>query len=165
MIDEKGTQVGIVSTDEAQAIADEKDLDLVEVSPMARPPVCRIMDYGKFMYEQRRKEKELKKQQHRVQLKEVQLRPNIETHDFDFKMKHARKFILAGNKVKVALSFRGREMAHKDRGRAVLLRVRETLGDIAVPESEPKLVGRNFLMIMVPSTSTRQKRKDERDSK
>lgn len=157
LIDEEGNQVGIVPTDEAREIAREKDLDLVEVSPMARPPVCRIMDYGKFMYEQRRKEKEMKKQQHRVQLKEVQLRPNIEAHDFDFKMRHARKFLLAGNKVKVALSFRGREMAHKDRGREVLRRVQETLEDVSAPESEPKLVGRNFLMILVPTTKQPKK--------
>jgi translation initiation factor IF-3 len=116
------------------------------------------MNYGKFMYEQRRKEKEMKKTQHRVQMKEVQLRPNIEKHDFEFKMRHARKFLEEGNKVKIALSFRGREMAHKERGILVLDRVREALQDIAVAASEPKMMGRNYIMIMVPSG--KQARKD-----
>jgi translation initiation factor IF-3 len=142
---------GVVSLDEAQALADEAGLDLVEVSPQNDPPVCKILDYGKYRYEAQKKAKEAKKKQKVIHIKEIKVRPNIDTHDYEVKLKQARKFIEAEDKVKVTLRFRGREMSHQDLGLAVLKRVAEDMKDIAKTEMEPKLEGRQMMMILVPA--------------
>jgi translation initiation factor IF-3 len=135
---------------EALVLAQEKGLDLVEVSPTARPPVCRIMDYGKFKYEQSKRERKARKKQHVMHLKEVKLRPKIDDHDYDFKMTHAREFLTHRDKVKVTVTFRGREMAHQELGHQMLQKVIANLADIATPESIPKSEGRTLVMIMLP---------------
>ena len=150
MIDPDGEQVGIIPVERALQIAEEMGLDLVEVAPMARPPVCRIMDYGKFRYEEQRKAREARKKQHHVQIKEVKMRPGIEEHDFEFKTRHARRFLEEGNKVKVTLMFRGRQMAHPELGRAVLDRVISDLQDLAKVESSPNMEGRSMTMVLAP---------------
>ena len=150
LIDEEGNQLGIVATDEARALAAERGLDLVEVAPGARPPVCRLMDFGKYKYAQARKAREAKKKQHIINVKEVKLRPKIEAHDIDFKMRHARRFISDGDKVKFTLMFRGREVTHPDRGRRILEMVKEELEDIAVVESDISHEGRTMTMLMGP---------------
>ena len=126
------------------------DLDLVEISPNAKPPVCKIIDYGKFNYEQQKKTREGKKKQHVIQLKEIRLRPNIEQHDFDFKMRNARKFIEHGDKVKLTVMFRGREIVHQELGRNVLSKMEKGLEDIAKLESPAKKEGRNIIAVFVP---------------
>lgn len=136
--------------EEALTAADERGLDLVEVAPKARPPVVKIMDYGKFKFEEAKAAKAAKKKQHVIQLKEVKFRPGIDDHDFDFKVRHAREFLGDGNKVKVTMMFRGRQLAHVDIGRAVLDRVAEDLGDIGKVEMMPKLEGRNMTMVIGP---------------
>ncbi len=138
--------------DEALRIAEEKGFDLVEVAPTARPPVCKIMDYGRYKYEQAKRDREARKKQHNVQLKEIRFRPNIEDHDYDFKTKHAMEFLKEGNKVKVTVMFRGREMTHTEHGRAVLERViTEVQGQgVGSVESPPRLEGRNMSMIVAP---------------
>lgn len=150
MIGPDGEQVGIVPTNEALARAEEAELDLVEVAPTSRPPVCRIMDYGKYKYEQAKKEKTAKKRQHSFQLKEMRYRPKIDQHDFDFKTKHVREFLGSGSKVKAFVMFRGREMAYTEQGRKLLERVAEELSDIATVESSPKLDGRHMHIILAP---------------
>lgn len=150
MIGPDGEQVGIVPTNEALARAEESELDLVEVAPNSRPPVCRIMDYGKYKYEQAKKEKTAKKRQHAFQLKEMRYRPKIDQHDFDFKTKHVRSFLESGSKVKAFVMFRGREMAYTEQGRKLLERVAEELSDIATVESTPKLDGRHMHMVLAP---------------
>ncbi|MDH7514490.1 MAG: translation initiation factor IF-3 [Bacteroidota bacterium] len=145
-----GGQVGIFPLDRALRMAQEQELDLVEIAPQAQPPVCRIMDYGKFKYEQQKKEKLLKKKQQVILVKEVRFHPNIDTHDFEFKVRHARQFLLDGNKVKASVVFRGRQMAHQEFGVAVLDRMRELLDDIAFLEREPNLEGRALIAIFAP---------------
>jgi translation initiation factor IF-3 len=145
-----GEQVGILPVERALEIAEEQGLDLVEVAPLARPPVCRIMDYGKFRYEEQRQAREARKKQHHVQLKEVKMRPGIEDHDFDFKVRHARRFLLDGNKVKLTMMFRGRQMAHPEYGRQVLDRVFGELEDVAKIESNPMMEGRSMNMVLAP---------------
>jgi len=145
-----GSQLGIMAVDEALAAAETRGLDLVEVAPTARPPVCRIMDYGKFKFEQAKAARAAKKKQHSTQLKEIKFRPGIEEHDFDFKCRHARQFLADGNKVKVTMMFRGRQMAHPELGRDVLDRVAESLGDISKLEQEARLEGRNMTMLLTP---------------
>jgi len=144
--------VGVVSTAEAKRIAAEAGLDLVEVAPTARPPVCRIMDFGKYKYEQAKKAKESKKKQHIISLKEMRFRPKIEEHDFQFKTRHVRQFLEEGNKVRCFVLFRGRERAHTEFGERVLDRVAETLQDIAVVEMKPALEGRSMNMVLAPKT-------------
>ena len=134
LIDHEGEQVGIVSIEEARERAADVGLDLVEVAPEARPPVCKLMDYGKFRYEAQRKAREARKKQHVTQLKEVKMRPGIEDHDYDFKTRHARRFIEEGNKVKLTMMFRGRQMSHPELGLEVLKRVVADLEDIAKVE-------------------------------
>lgn len=151
VIDPEGEQIGILPVERALEIAVEQGLDLVEVAPMARPPVCRIMDYGKFKYEEQRKAREARKKQHHVQLKEVKMRPGIEEHDFDFKTRHARRFLEEGNKVKVTMMFRGRQMAHPELGREVLDRVVEELSDVAKLESSPMMEARSMTMVLAPA--------------
>ena len=140
--------------DKALEIAEEKGLDLVEVAPMARPPVCRIMDYGKFRYEEQRKARDARKRQHHVQLKEVKMRPGIEDHDFAFKTRHARRFLEEGNKVKATVMFRGRQMAHPEIGRGVLQQLAEAVEDLGKVESNPQMEGRTMTMIIAPTKKT-----------
>lgn len=150
VIDEDGTQLGILSPDEARSMADARDLDLVEVAPNARPPVCRIMDYGKYRYEQSKKAQEARKKQKTVQVKEVKFRPKIDEHDYDFKKNHAIRFLKADDKVKATIMFRGREVTHPEIGEQILNRLRDDLADIADVERPPKLEGYNMVMVLQP---------------
>ena len=145
-----GTQLGILPTEEALQKAYALNLDLVEVAPEARPPVCRIMDYGKYRYEQSKKAREAKKKQTVIELREIKLRPKTEEHDFQFKAKHAERFLKEGNKAKITMMFRGREMIRMDRGKALLTRFVEALKDVAVVEQQPKVEGRNMTLILAP---------------
>lgn len=148
---EEAVQLGVLPTRDALAKARELGLDLVEVSPTARPPVCRIMDFGKYKYEQSKKAKQSKKRQHQVEVKEIKLRPKIEKHDYEFKKRHAIEFLEEGDKVKVTLMFRGREMAHADLGRKLMERLADELKDVAKVESPPRQEGRTMLMFLAPS--------------
>ncbi len=150
LIGSKGEQLGILSAREAQKMAREEGLDLVKVAPKAKPPVCKIIDFGKFKYEQTKREKEAKKKQNIVSLKEVRLSPNIEQHDIDTKMKNASKFLTKGDKVKVSVRFRGRELAHTNVGRTVLLDFAKGLEEIADIEKYPKMEGRFMTMFLTP---------------
>ncbi len=154
LIDEAGEQLGIMPTDEARLLAKSRELDLVEVAPSARPPVCRLMDYGKFKYEQARKTKEARKKQHTIHVKEVKMRPKIEEHDFDFKIRHARRFLDEGDKVKFTLMFRGREITHPELGARVLERVQTELEDIAGVEVGIAHEGRTMTMLLSPRKKT-----------
>jgi translation initiation factor IF-3 len=145
-----GSQLGILEVDVALARAQEEGLDLVEVAPMARPPVVRIMDYGKFKFEQAKQARLAKKKQHVILLKEVKYRPGIDDHDFDTKTRHARRFLDEGNKVKVTMMFRGRQVAHPELGKEVLDRVANELADIGKIETDAKLEGKNMTMILAP---------------
>ena len=148
LIGADGEQLGIMSAREAYKLAQEAELDLVKIAPGAKPPVCKIIDYGKYRYELARKEKEARKKQKTVELKEVRLSPNIDTNDLNTKMNAARKFISKGNKVKVTLRFRGREMAHVQASKHILDYFAEALADIAVVEKAPKLEGRSMGMVL-----------------
>ena len=150
VIADNGDQLGVLTIDDALAAAHERGLDLVEVAPLARPPVVKIMDYGKFKFEQAKAARAAKKKQHVIHLKEVKYRPGIDDHDFDFKTRHAREFLEDGNKVKVTMMYRGRQMAHIALGREVLDRVALELKDIGKIEQEPKLEGRNMSMVLAP---------------
>ena len=150
VIADNGDQLGVLTIDDALAAAHERGLDLVEVAPLARPPVVKIMDYGKFKFEQAKAARAAKKKQHVIHLKEVKYRPGIDDHDFDFKTRHAREFLAEGNKVKVTMMYRGRQMAHIELGREVLDRVALELKDIGKVEQEPKLEGRNMSMVLAP---------------
>ena len=150
MIAPDGSQMGIMELDAALAAAQDRGLDLVEVAPMARPPVVRIMDYGKFKFEQAKQARIAKKKQHVIQLKEVKYRPGIEEHDFETKTRHARRFLEEGNKVKVTMMFRGRQIAHPELGRVVVDRVSTELSDVAKIESEAKMEGKSMTMILTP---------------
>lgn len=142
--------MGIVSLEDARERAQEKGLDLVEVAPDSRPPVVKLMDYGKFKYEEQRKARESKKRQHKIHVKEVKFRPGIEDHDYEFKTRHARRFLEEGNKVKLTMQFRGRQVTHPELGREVLDRVTEDLKDLAKIESRPNMEGRTMSMILAP---------------
>ena len=148
LIGEDGDQLGIMSAREAMKIAQEAELDLVKIAPAAKPPVCKIIDYGKYKYEQARKEKEAKKKQKTVEVKEVRLSPNIDTNDLNTKINNAKKFISKGNKVKVTLRFRGREMAHVQQSKHILDDFAETLADVAVVEKPAKMEGRAMSMVL-----------------
>lgn len=150
LIDEEGAQVGIVPTDEARDRAAEAGLDLVEVSPHAEPPVCKIIDYGKLKYEKQKKKNEARKKQKTIEVKEIKMRPNIDTHDYDVKMRAITKFLGEGDKVKVTLRFRGRELAHQELGLVLLEKVRDALDEQAKVEQFPKLEGRQITMVMAP---------------
>ena len=143
-----GEQLGIVSSKEAQRIADEAGLDLVKIAPNAKPPVCKVIDYGKYRYELARKEKDAKKKQKTVELKEIRLSPNIEANDLNTKMNAARKFLAKGDKVKITLRFRGREMAHMNNSKHILDDFAENLSDVAVVEKAPKIEGRSIGMVL-----------------
>lgn len=153
LIGGEGEQVGIVSLDHARERAEETGLDLVEVAPDARPPVVKLMDYGKYRYEEARAAREAKKKQHLVQIKEVKFRPGIEDHDYAFKIRHARRFMEEGNKVKLTMRFRGRQVTRSEVGREVLRRVVEDLQDIGVPEGHPSFEGRIMTLMMAPLKS------------
>ncbi len=152
LIDSDGSQVGVVPLEEARQRAVELDLDLVEVAPTARPPVCRIMDYGKFKYRENKKAREAKKKQHVIQMKEIKLRSKIDEHDLQFKLRHARKFLEKHDKVKVTMVFRGREVVHKDLGERILKRVYDEVSDLAVQEGDIKMEGRNMILILTPKS-------------
>lgn len=152
--------MGIVPTSEAMQKARELGLDLVEVAPNSRPPVCRIMDYGKFKYELSKKDRAAKKKQQATQLKEMRYRPKIDEHDYQFKTKHVRSFLESGNKVKAFVLFRGREMAHIEFGRTILDRLAEEMADIANLDMEPKMEGNHMTMILAPRSDLVKKSKD-----
>jgi len=148
VIGEDGEQLGVMPTKEAQKLADDAGLDLVKIAPTAKPPVCKIVDYGKYRYEQARKEKEAKKKQKIVEIKEIRLSPNIDTNDLNTKMNAARKFLSKGDKVKVTLRFRGREMAHMATSKHILDDFAESLSDVATLEKAPKVEGRSMTMFL-----------------
>ena len=150
LIGSDGEQLGVVPTRDAQRLADEKELDLVKIAPTATPPVCRIMDYGKYRFEQSKREKEARKNQHIVELKEVRLSLNIDVADFNTKAKHALRFLQEGNKVKVSIRFRGREMGHPEIGLETMKRFAEVCSEVAAVEKPAKMEGRNMLMFLAP---------------
>ena len=152
LIGDDGAQLGIMAPSEALRIADEKGLDLVKISPQAVPPVCKLMNYGKFKFEQGKREKEAKKNQHVVEIKEVRMSPGIDIGDFNTKLRHAQKFIADGNRVKVSVRFRGREMAHTDIGRDLLERFAQQCADTANLDKAPKLEGRMMSIFLSPKT-------------
>jgi translation initiation factor IF-3 len=151
LIDESGQQVGIIPTREALRIAQERDLDLVEVAPDAKPPVVRILDYSKYKYEQIQKQKAARKHQQQINVREIKFRPKIAQHDYDTKKGHVMRFLKARDKVKVTIMFRGREMAHPERGEMILNRLAEELADLAVVEQRPQQDGRNMTMMLAPT--------------
>ena len=157
--DANGEQLGVMLTRDALKLAEDKHLDLVEVAPKARPPVCRIMDFGKYRYEQQKREKEVRKKQKIITIKEVKLRPNIEQHDFEVKLKNAQRFIEEGNKVKVTIMFRGRELSHPELGSEVLDRLAKALEEVVTVERAAKLEGKNMTMILSPKAQKAQKTK------
>ncbi len=150
VIDDEGGQLGILVTSEALRLANEQGLDLVEVSPQAEPPVCRIMDYGKYKYQQAKRASEARKKQVKVEIKEVKMRPKTDDHDFQFKIKHARRFLEEGNKVKMTIMFRGRENAHPDQGLKQLEKAVAALKDVGQVESRPSKMGRFMTMMIGP---------------
>ena len=152
LIGSTGEQLGIMSAAQAQRIADEQGLDLVKISPQATPPVCKLMDYGKFRFEQGKREKEAKKNQHVVEIKEIRMSPGIDVGDFNTKLKNAQKFLANGNRVKVSVRFRGREMAHTDIGKDLLVRFAEQCAEVATLDKEPKLEGRSMSIFLSPKT-------------
>ncbi|OGN65786.1 MAG: translation initiation factor IF-3, partial [Chlamydiae bacterium RIFCSPLOWO2_01_FULL_28_7] len=155
LISEDGSQLGVVSVREALAMAEEADLDLVEIAPNAEPPVCKIINFSKFRYQQIKKEKESKKSQHQVKIKEIKFKPNIDTHDFLTKEKHAREFIEKGYKVRISCVFKGREMLHTQLGENVVKKLIEDLKDIAIVESPAKLFGRSITSVIAPIAKKR----------
>ncbi len=153
MIGPDGEQLGILPVQEALQLAQERDLDLVEVAPNAKPPVCRLMDYGKYLYERQKREREARKAQKQVEIKEVRLRPKTGEHDIQVVLRKARKFLEEGQKVKVRIRFRGREIVHSNVARDLMRRVAEELADVSVVESPPKMEGRSMIMILAPGTA------------
>ncbi len=158
LIDETGAQLGIVQLREALTLAEQRGLDLMEVAPNAVPPVCRIVDYGKFRYEQTKKDREARKNQKQAELKEVRLKPKTDDHDLEVKAKQARKFLLGGDKVKFTVRFRGREIFHPDIGREMLEQMAEDLRDVAIVEQRPLMEGRALSLLLAPNTKAKQQR-------
>jgi translation initiation factor IF-3 len=150
LVREDGSMVGVVSTREAISMAADAGLDLVEVSPNATPPVCKILDFGKFKYEEQKRKNEARKKQKVIEVKEIKLRPGIDTHDYDVKMRSIHRFLEEGDKVKVTMRFRGREMAHQELGAKVLDKVKSDLDEIAKVESAPRMEGRQMIMVISP---------------
>ncbi len=148
MIDEDGTQLGIMAPPQALTIAREKGLDLVEISPTAVPPVCRIMDYGKYQYMEQKRARQAKKHQKVIEIKEIKFRPKVDEHDYQFKKKHVERFIAEGDKVKATIFFRGREMAHPEIGRRILERLIDELVEVAMPENAPRMEGNQMHTIL-----------------
>ncbi len=151
LITEDGEQLGIMSPDDAMAEAESRGMDLVEVAPQADPPVCRIMDYGKFKYQQKKRAHQARKHQKTIQVKEVKFRPKIDEHDYSFKKNHIIRFLEAGHHVKVVIMFRGREIVHRERGRLILDRVVEELGELIRVEQNPQMEGRTMMMVLIPT--------------
>lgn len=151
MIDAQGNQLGILPTRQALAKAQEEGFDLVEVASQARPPVCKIMDFGKYKYEQEKKRRESKKHQTVIQVKEIQIRPSTDEHDLDVKLKHIRRFLEEGNKAKITVRFRGREMAHKDLGMALLQKMLQEIGTMAKIDQAPKFEGKMLFAVLSPN--------------
>lgn len=156
LIGPEGEQVGIVSIQEALAMAEAHGLDLVEIVPGSVPPVCKVMNFGKFRYNQSKRERENKKAQHQIKVKEIKLKPNIDIHDLETKIRHAREFLLHGDKVKVSCMFRGREMMHPEIGEKIVQKVCQDLEDISMPESPPKLMGRLLLVVLAPGSKKKR---------
>ena len=152
LIGDTGEQLGIMSADEALHIAEERGLDLVKISPQAQPPVCKLMNYGKFKFEQSKREKEAKKNQHVVEIKEIRMSPGIDVGDFNTKLKNAQKFLADGNRVKVSVRFRGREMAHTEIGRDLLTKFAEQCAEVATMEKAAKMEGRSMTMFLSPKS-------------
>ena len=150
LIDHEGNNRGVLTTRDARELADEVGMDLVEVSPHTDPPVCKLLDYGKFKYEAQKKANEARKKQKTVEVKEIKMRPNIDQHDYDVKMRAVLRFLDEGDKVKVTMRFRGREMAHQERGLLVLDRVRDQLEELVKVEQTPKMEGRQMVMVVAP---------------
>jgi translation initiation factor IF-3 len=148
VIDDTGQQLGIMPPPQALAIARQKGLDLVEISPTAVPPVCRIMDYGKFQYQEQKRAREAKKHQHIVEVKEIKFRPKVDEHDYAFKKNHIQRFIEEGDKVKATIFFRGREMAHPEIGHRILMRLIGDLAEVAIPETQPRMEGNQMHTIL-----------------
>ena len=142
----------VASLDEALAMARNQDLDLVEISPNAKPPVCKIVDYQKFLYNEKKRQKKIKANTVKVEVKEIRFTPNTDDHDFDFKLKHAKKFLEQGNKVKAFVFFKGRSIIYKDQGQILLLKMAEQLEDVGIVETMPKLEGRRMIMILAPKS-------------
>src|SRR6516164_209219 len=153
-------EVGVYSTQEALRMAQDQALDLVEISPNADPPVCKIIDYNKFLYEKKGKEKEMKAKSKASEVKEIRFTPNTDDHDFDFKAKHAEKFLRDGNKVKAYVQFKGRAIQFKERGELVLLKFAERLAEVGLPEGLPKLEGKRMLMVLAPKSQKKKKEKE-----
>lgn len=153
VIDEDGKMMGVYSSQQALELAQDRNLDLIEIAPNANPPTCKMMDYGKWKYENKKKAQEAKKKQTVISVKEIQIRPRTDEHDLDVKLKNATKFLLSGDKVKVNLRYQGREMAHKEVGAKVLHRVMEKLSHIATAEVEPKMEGRQLFVVMAPDAA------------
>lgn len=158
VISPDGVQLGIMSAEEALEIASEQELDLVKISPNANPPVCKIMDYGKYRFEQSKREKEAKKNQHVMEIKEVRMSPGIDVNDFNVKLRSALKFLGEGNRVKVTVRFRGREMAHTDIGEDLLNRFAEGCAEVSTVDKKPKLDGRHMIMFLSPKSSKDNKK-------
>jgi translation initiation factor IF-3 len=158
LISNEGEQLGIMSAKAALALAEEQSLDLVKISPTATPPVCKLMDYGKFKFEQTKREKEAKKNQHVVEIKEVRMSPGIDVGDFNVKLRNAQKFLAEGNRVKVTIRFRGREMAHTDIGRNLLIKFSEDCAEMATMDKSPKLEGRHMSMFLSPKAAKETKK-------
>lgn len=156
-----GSQLGIYPIEQAQSIADNEGYDLVEIAPQAQPPVCRIMDYGKFKYDQAIKAKQARKNQSKIETKEMKFRPKIDIGDYTTKKKHVMRFLAAGSKVKITIMFRGREMSHPEQGLSILERLADDLKDVAVIENQPKMEGRNMHMLIAPLPQTVKKKKEE----
>jgi translation initiation factor IF-3 len=160
LIDEDGSQIGVIKTDDALRMAQERDLDLVEVAPDSRPPVARLLDYSKYKYEQEQKAKAARKHQQQVNVREIKLRPKIADHDYATKRGHVERFLRQNNKVKVTIMFRGREQAHPERGRALLDRLYEDVGELATIEQAPQQEGRNMHMMLAPSRAAARPQAD-----
>ena len=159
VIDADGNQLGVMPTEKALALAEEQGLDLVEVSPTARPPVCRIIDFGKFKYERSKRERESRKKQHTIHVKEVKFRPKTEEHDYQFKKRHAEEFLSKGYKVKITMMFRGRELDHRELGMKMLERLEGDLVDVGSVERQPVFEGRLIVMYMAPLSSAVKQQK------
>lgn len=160
LVDFDGNQMGVYPIEQAQSIADAAGLDLVEIAPNADPPVCRVMDYGKFKYDQAIKAKQARKNQSKIEIKEMKFRPKIDIGDYTTKKKHVLRFLDAGNKVKITIMFRGREMAHPEQGLSILERLADDLKDVAAIENQPKMEGRNMHMLIAPLPQTTKKKAD-----
>ncbi len=148
--------MGIISLYEALAMAEEQGLDLVEIVPGSNPPVCKVMNFGKFRYDQSKREKESKKAQHQIKVKEIKLKPNIDVHDLETKTRHAHEFLASGNKVKITCTFRGREMMHPEIGEKIVRQMCQDLEDVSTPESPPKMMGRMLLVVLAPGSKKKK---------